>query len=138
MTDASDNRMDGQRARAVLHLPEPWFVLGVLTEEQAIQLAAACLQSDDQHPEHYRWWAFTDFLREHRPLPTALASALYSLGEHDPDVQMGGSMMTTIVKLDECPAEVLAAAVASGRPHLVALAVRKRAHAHKHDTPPEA
>lgn len=130
--------MDGQRARTVLHLTEPWFVLGVLTDEQAIQLAAACVESDDRHPEHYRWRTFTEFLIKHRPLPPALARALYSLGEHDPDGQLGSSMMATIVRLSECPPEVLAAAIASGRPHLVELTERKRAQANKHNMSPEA
>jgi len=101
-----------------------WIDLGVVTEEQIAEAVAAFEQSDDKNPEHYRYKAFRDYLAAHRPLPDEMAAALYDLGDRDPDYSMGGAMMGDIVRLKECPIEVLEKAAISERRHLVKLAAR--------------
>jgi hypothetical protein len=54
-----------------------------------------------------------------------MACTLYELGAADPDHGMGGAMMNEIVRLPECPPDVIEAAANSGRKHLVKLAAAK-------------
>ena len=107
-------------------LSDAWFTLGVVTPERLASLRDEWERGDDRKPEHYRWRAFVEFLAERRPLESRLAVALYELGERDPDHSMGSSMMDRIVRLPECPEDVLAAAAASGRQHLMRLVERRR------------
>jgi hypothetical protein len=106
-----------------------WFALGIVTPARLAALRAAWDDSDDRSVEHYRWRTFTEFLAERRPLEAGTAAALYELGERDVDPSMGASMIDTIVRLPECPSEVLAAAAKSGRRHLERLAERRRVKA---------
>jgi hypothetical protein len=84
-------------------------------------------KGEDHNPEHYRYWAFREFLTGHRPLTPEQAKALFELGASDADEAMGGAMMADIVYLPECPAEVLDMAIASGRKHLVRIVERRGA-----------
>ena len=84
-------------------------------------------KGDDTNTEHYRWWAFREFLAARRPLPCDLAAALYELGAADDDPGMGGAMMSAVVYHAECPQAVLNAADASGKRRLVRAVERRRA-----------
>jgi hypothetical protein len=112
---------------SAFQLSDAWFTLGVVTRERLATMRAEWERGEDRNAEHYRWSAFVAFLAERRPLDPRLATALYELGERDPDQAMGSSMMDKIVRLPECPDEVLAAAAASGRRHLMRLVERRRA-----------
>jgi len=111
---------------SVFQLGEAWFTLGVVTPERLASMRDEWERAEDRNPEHYRWRAFVAFLDERRPLEPHMAAALYVLGERDSDQAMGSSIMDTIVRLPECPEEVLHAAAASGRRHLVRLVERRR------------
>jgi hypothetical protein len=80
---------------------------------------------DDPNPEHYRYWAFREFLAKRRPLCPEVAVSLYELGDIDPDVNLGGSMMADILRLPECPPALFDAATESGRRHLVRIVERR-------------
>lgn len=108
-------------------LRDAWFTLGVVTPARLAAMRAEWERGEDRNPEHYRWGAFVAFLTERRPLDPLLAAALYALGERDPDQAMGSSMMDRLVRLPECPEEVLAAAATSGRSHLMRLVERRLA-----------
>jgi hypothetical protein len=107
-----------------LGFTDRWLALGVVTREQIEALGGEFGSSSDKNPEHYRYGAFRDYLAAHRPLPPAVAEALYSLGEADPDRGMGGAMMVDIACLPECPPAVRDRALASGERGLVAAARR--------------
>ena len=102
-----------------------WFTLGVVSDAVLMRLRAEWDKGEDDNTEHYRYWAFREFLAAHQPLTPELAAALFDLGAADPDQGMGGSIMANIVCLRECPQSVLDAALSSGRKHLIRL-VEKR------------
>jgi hypothetical protein len=108
-----------------LQLSDQWLWLGLLTEDELCALGREYQVSEDKCTEHYRYRVFCNYLDSHRPLPPAMADALYELGREDPNQGMGGAMMRDIVSLKECPADVLEKALASGESHLVK-AVRGR------------
>ena len=110
-------------------LTPSWFALGIITPERLSVMRLEWDQGHDRNPEHYRWRAFLEFLRARQPLDHDLAMQLYALGEADPDHFMGSDMMAHVLRLPECPAEILDAAAASDRPFLVRLANERRAAA---------
>ena len=112
--------------KVMLGFSEPWFALGVATEETLALAKTAYEASDDDSGEHYRYGAFLRYLSQHRPLAPPIAEALYELGNADPDYAMGGSIMADIVDLPECPPAVIAKALASDRQHLVRKVKRNR------------
>lgn len=114
----------------VLGFTPAWYALGVVTDEFLVRAWARWEAGEDPNTEHYRWWAFGEFLAARRPLLPDLAAALYELGAADPDSGMGGSMMAAIVHLPECPPAVLDAAAASGQRHLVRAVARHRPERH--------
>ncbi|MBL9080170.1 MAG: hypothetical protein JNK76_00095 [Planctomycetales bacterium] len=102
-----------------------WFALGVVNADILARHQAEWDRGHDTNAEHYRYRAFSEFLVAHRPLTAEVASALFELGEVDPDRQMGGSIMADIIQLPECPQVVLDAAVATGREHLIRIVERR-------------
>jgi hypothetical protein len=104
-----------------------WYALGVVDSAFLDRARARWDSGEDPHTEHYRYWAFQEFLEAHRPLTPGLALALYELGAADADAGMGGAIMANIVHQPECPEAVLNAAAASGRTHLVRAVERRRA-----------
>lgn len=103
-----------------------WFALGVVDEVVLTRLQREWNKGEDDNTEHYRYWAFSEFLKSNQPLTSELAAALFALGAADPDWSMGGSIMADIVYLSECPQTVLDAAMTSGRKHLVRIVERRQ------------
>jgi hypothetical protein len=106
-----------------------WFALGVVDDSVLAQCQVEWDKGQDDNTEHYRYWAFREFLAARRPLSPELAAALFGLGAADPDWSMGGAIMADVAHLPECPPAVLDAAVASGRKHLIRIVERRRARA---------
>jgi hypothetical protein len=104
-----------------------WFALGVVDDAVLARHREEWDKGQDDNTEHYRYWAFREFLAAHRPLAPELAAALFELGAADPDQAMGGAIMADIVHRPECPPAVLDAARASGRKHLLRIVERRRA-----------
>ena len=117
--------MERQDYQRLLGFSDQWLRLGLLTEDELRVLGHEYDVGDDKSAEHYRYRVFGRFLASHRPLSPQTADALYELGRDDPHPPLGGAMMHDIVRLAECPAEVLEKAAASGENHLVK-AVRRR------------
>ena len=92
-----------------------WYELGILTPEVLAALRAESDGHEERFHERYRWGAFAMFLAARRPLPAALAEALYELGEREGDRRLGRAIMHEIVELPECPRAVLEKARAAGR-----------------------
>jgi hypothetical protein len=110
---------------SVLGFSQEWFDLGVVDDNLLKELEAEWNEGVDDNPEHYRYWAFREFLKTHSPLPPETTLDLFKLGDSDPDWAMGGAMMADILRLPECPAEVIQAAMLSGRKHLVRIVSRR-------------
>jgi hypothetical protein len=96
-----------------------WYTLGIVDDGLLGRMRSRWDSGKDPNTEHYRYWAFGEFLRAHTPLSPDLALALYELGNKDVDQGMGGAMMANIVYRPDCPESVLEAAARSGRRHLV-------------------
>jgi hypothetical protein len=109
----------------LLGFTSAWFTIGVVDDSVLAGLQVEWNKGQDDHPEHYRYWAFREFLAAHRPLAPELAARLFDLGSADPDRAMGGAIMADIIRLPECPAEVMDAALASDRPHLARIVERR-------------
>src|SRR5262249_40352417 len=110
----------------LLGFTSSWFEVGVIDDGVLARLQVEWEKGEDRNPEHYRYRAFREFLTARRPLTPDLAAALFELGNADPDRTMGGSIMADIARLPECPVVVLAAALTSGRTHLVAIVESRR------------
>ena len=115
--------LDGHTHRMSIEEPpfgftEAWHRLGIVTPARLETLRAEWARGEDRDPEHYRWRAFLSFLAERRLLAPEVVAALYQLGAAENDRAMGEAMMHRVIELPECPANVLAEAVASGIRHL--------------------
>jgi hypothetical protein len=104
-----------------------WFALGVVDHTLLARQRAEWDKGEDENTEHYRYRAFREFLASQDQLTPELATALFELGANDPDPAMGGSIMADIVRLPKCPPNVLDAAVASGRQHLIRIVQSRKA-----------
>jgi hypothetical protein len=71
------------------------------------------------HDDHYRWRAFKRFLDEKKPVSSEIVTALYKLGEKDPDYTMGRSMMRYVLDEKNCPMELLELALQAEEKFLV-------------------
>jgi hypothetical protein len=121
--------LDATEIGVILGFTPAWYALGIVDQAFLDRARTRWDNGEDYNTEHYRYWAFQEFLKAHRPLSAELATVLYELGAADADEGMGGAIMAAIVYSPECPQAVLAAASASGRPHLVKAAKRRRPEA---------
>lgn len=103
-----------------------WFALGIADDATLAEARTRWDTGADPNTEHYRYYAFRQFLARRRPLDAATALALYELGAADADRGMGSAIMADIVHQPECPDSVLALARASGMRHLVRAVERRR------------
>jgi len=110
---------------ALLGFTPRWAELGLVDDALLARFREEWERGEDDNPEHYRYAAFRDFLAARRLLAAELAMALYELGDADADHGMGGAMMGDVLRLPECPPDVLNRALASDRPYLVRM-VRRR------------
>ena len=101
---------------------EAWFSLNVVSAGKLAIMEEQFLTGDDKHLEHYRWQAFTDFVRTNRPLSHNQAVGLWQLGEMDKDISLGGAMMAELLRFEECQVALVELALASDRLHLVKIA----------------
>lgn len=101
-----------------------WFELRIVNEELIAILDAQRDPADD-NPEHWRYAAFQQFVAANRPLPNDLCWRLYDLGCSDVDLAMGGAMMADVLRLVECPIDLLTDALSSNRKHIAKIAGRR-------------
>lgn len=96
-----------------------WFTLGLVNDALLATLRQEWSRGEDDNPEHYRYDVFSRFMDEHPVLATEVAIALWELAEHDRDLCW--TIRTRLVQRRDCPAELIEAARASGRKHLLRL-----------------
>ena len=101
-----------------------WFELSIVND-RLIRNLVAQRDPDDNNPEHLRYAAFRHFVATNRPLTYDLCRQLYDLGCADVDLAMGGSMMADVLRLIECPIELLTEALSSNRKHVARIAARR-------------
>ena len=104
---------------------DEWLRLEIVSTERIRELLDEYETGEDPNPEHYRWRAFVSFLDQQPTLSEAKLVSLYRLGESDPHVAMGESMMNKILQRADCPLALLEEAAASNVAHLVRIARRR-------------
>lgn len=112
-----------------LGLSPQWIDLGIVTRESIAWDTKQLRESDDPHPEHYRWRAFERFMKDQAHLNPNLANELYRLGDSDSDYSMGGSIMAQVLRHPECPDSLMRVTMSSDRSHLKKIAeIRLKSH----------
>ena len=101
-----------------------WFTLGLIDGELLDAMCREWQEDGGHSPEHYRYRAFRRFLAANRLLSAELVTALYELGDADPEPAMGSALLADLALLPECPPAILNAARASDRPVLSQLVTR--------------
>ncbi len=95
--------------------PPAWFAAGVVTAESAAYFSRAALAAPDCPLRHWLWAAFRDWSEERERLTPDECRAVYSLGEAEPDQNLGTAMMCHAVLRRTCPPDVRAAAASCDR-----------------------
>ena len=81
-----------------LEFNEKWFDLGFVSSETLKELWADFQTGEDNNKEHYRWRAFTHYLKINKDIDENDLRKLYRLGETDADnYAMGMSMRIEIL-----------------------------------------
>jgi hypothetical protein len=109
----------------ILQFSDEWFRLGLITPARLNELEQEYRNGDDKDTEHYRWRIFNKFLEENESISDEMMRALYELGSNDPDPPMGGSIMADVLRLEDCPRDIIDLALRSERSHLVKIAKQK-------------
>ncbi|MCI0701151.1 MAG: hypothetical protein L0241_08715 [Planctomycetia bacterium] len=99
-----------------LLFPPAWFAAGVITPESAADFARFANNSPARPARFWLWAAFRDWSEEREPLSADECRAAYTLGEGEPDVNLGTAMMCHAILQRNCPPDVRAAATHSNRP----------------------
>ena len=109
-----------------LDFDEKWFDSGFVSSEKLFELWTDFQNGEDRNKEHYRWRAFTHYLKINNEINENNLRKLYRLGETDADnYGMGMSMRIEILQRKECPADLINEALKSGEKPLVKVAKRK-------------
>ncbi|SRR5215204_3681727 len=117
---------DIQQILLELDFNEKWFDLGFVSSEKLYELWADFQTAEDSNKEHYRWRAFTSYLKTNNEISESNLKELYRLGETDADSYgMGMSMRIDILRRKDCPADLIDKALNSDEQALVKGAKRK-------------
>ncbi|QJW95987.1 hypothetical protein [Frigoriglobus tundricola] len=95
--------------------PNTWFAAGVITDESAADFARYAAAAPHRPARHWMWAAFRDWCEERERLTAAECRAIYTLGEGDPDANLGTAMMCRALYERTCPGDLREAAKGSDR-----------------------
>lgn len=95
--------------------PPTWFAAGVVNPESAADFARYATQAPERLTRHWRWAAFRDWSEEREFLTAEQCQAVYTLGEADPDVNLGTALMCHVLYQRLCPPDVRDLAKKSAR-----------------------
>jgi hypothetical protein len=110
-----------------LKFSQGWIDLGIITPSKLKQLETEWVKGEDTNTEHYRWRVFLEFIKMQTSLDKKTAIALYELGENDPDISMGSSIMAHILQRQDCPRSLINRGVQSENKFLQKIANNKLA-----------
>ncbi|MFN8577651.1 MAG: hypothetical protein U0354_12415 [Candidatus Sericytochromatia bacterium] len=120
--------MNQQRKKIIDSFKEDnnWFKLDIVNDEKINFLLKEIFETEDFNDEHYRWRAFQDFFNKNKEsLSSKDFEELYNLGGKEKDIHLGGSILSTILKSNNCPENLLQRALKSKQKHLVKIAFKK-------------
>lgn len=122
--------MENDSEKNVGEFTNNWYELSIVNEE-LIKTLLAQRDPHDNNAEHLRYAAFKHFVTGNRPLPKDLCWKLYNLGCADVDFAMGGAMMADVLRLHECPIDLLTEALSSNRKHVARIAASRLDSVHQ-------
>lgn len=114
--------------RQILHeldFDEKWFDSGFVSSETLKELWTEFQKGEDTNKEHYRWRAFTYYLKTKKEIDENNLRELYRLGEIDIDYSMGIAIKVEILQLKNCPVDLVNEALNSTEKSLIKVAKRK-------------
>ncbi len=68
-----------------LGFTEQWLEFGIVTEEYALELYEEITVSEDKNAEHYRGWAFSEYLKSKNSLSDQEIKDIFTLKDNGPD-----------------------------------------------------
>jgi hypothetical protein len=98
-----------------LLFPPAWFAAGVVTTESAADFARYAAKVPEHPIRHWRWVAFRDWSEEREPLTADQCRVAYTLGESEPDTNLGTALMCHALYQRKCPPDVRKRAKESAR-----------------------
>ena len=90
-----------------IRFTQRWIELGIIDTEKFAKIKQKYLKGEDTSTEHYRWWAFDDFLQKNKVISEKVFYQIYDLGKTDPDYAMGRAMRFDVIKRSDCPIELI-------------------------------
>jgi hypothetical protein len=105
--------------------PDVWRMIGIVSDAEIAEDTVELSRGEDPHPEHYRWMRFVKFVHNRPVIDSGLAKLLYSLGECDPEHALGESIISVIIRRDDCPRELQEKALRSSSEHLKRIALAR-------------
>lgn len=114
-----------QRILHELDFNERWFDLEFVSSETLKELWTDFQNGEDTNKEHYRWRAFTHYLKISKEIDGNNLRELYQLGEIDADYSMGIAIQVEILQRKDCPVDLINKALNSDEKTLVKVARRK-------------
>ena len=111
-----------------LQVTQKWIDLRIIDHQNFIQIKDKYLEGEDGSTEHYRWWAFTNFLQANHNLAQDKFYQIDNLGKNDPDFAMGRAIRISLMGHPNCPKELIDRAIANEEETLSkeALKIKKR------------
>jgi len=77
--------MNIQESLNRLGFTEEWVDFGIVTEEYLLELYREILESEDKNAEHYRGWAFAEYLKSKSSLTNSEINNILRLKDAGPD-----------------------------------------------------
>ena len=96
---------------------DDWTSLGIVSAAEVTEDTVQLSRGEDPHPEHYRWRRFVRFIHDRPTIDATLAASLYALGERDPDRSLGESIISVIIRREDCPRQLHEKAMLSSAKH---------------------
>ncbi len=94
-----------------LNFTQEWIELGIVNVNIFSKIKEEYLKGEYPRAEHYRWWAFTDFIQKNKTISNSTFYKIYNLSKKDTDYAMGRAMRFDLIQHLNCPQEVIEIAI---------------------------
>ena len=109
-----------------LQFTKEWIELGLVNCDNFPEMKERYLKGMDNCTEHYRWGAFCDLMKSKQSFTEEMFYRIYDLGKKDPDPAMGRSMRIELVRLPNCPKDLLNLAIQDESTSKIILKILKK------------
>jgi hypothetical protein len=94
-----------------LDFSQSWIKAGLLSDDSFRMIVQSYNEAEDDAPEHYRWKAFKEFLRQNSFIPEERFWQIYELSLQDNDYAMARAMRFDLLQRGDCPLSLVEKAV---------------------------